>query len=119
MQSPLSYSASAFLFELQQLGLIAFRIYNTEKTERLIKGIAQLVRRKRRDVQGIEKSHGVHFFVGEHCSLSSDAYHDMFVPVFFETAVAAWKYLKISEVKFCGFTGIANNNLPHRMSLKL
>jgi len=74
------------------------------------------VRRERSDVQGIKKFHGIHPFVGEHFSLSPDTYHHMFVPVFLEAAVAAWKYLKIPEVKFCGFTGIANDNLPHNIS---
>ena len=55
-------------------------------------------------------------FVGEHLSLSPDTYHHMFVSVFFEAAVTAWKYLKIPEVKFCAFTGIADDNPSHNIS---
>jgi hypothetical protein len=71
---------------------------------------------ERSDVQGIEKFHDVHPFAGEHFSLSPNTYYHMFVPVFFEAAVTAWRYLKIPEVKSCGFTGIADDNLSHNIS---
>jgi hypothetical protein len=81
------------------LRFVPLRIYDTEKTERLVGYIPQLMRLVRFDIERIKKSDLVSSFSGNTDTMSPDTYYHMLVIVHFETAETIGSDFKISQVE--------------------
>jgi len=104
----------SFLF--QNLRLIPSRIHDAEETKGFFEGIAQLVRRVRRDIESIQEIQEIHLPACAHLSFPPDTNHHVLMSVLLEAAVSARRYLKISEVESRGFSAIPHNDPSHNVS---